>query len=190
MTTDIRLVTTDRLLAHAPALRTAYREAFSAPPWNEGETETNRYLDRLARDVTRPGFTAAVACEGDNLLGFATAWTTPSPFPTGRSYDLVRAALGTDRADAWLCGAREVDELAVRPAAQGAGVAASLLDAVTSGAPGDRAWLLTSVQATYALRFYRRRGWTQATHPAEGGTGATVLLGPRHPDRAAAARLL
>ncbi|MEU4097519.1 GNAT family N-acetyltransferase [Streptomyces sp. NPDC026673] len=190
MTAGVRPVAADRLLAYAPALRVAYREAFSAPPWNEGDREADLFLDRLARDVVRPGFTAAVACAGDELLGFATAWTTPSPFPSGRCYGLAHAALGTDRTAAWLCGAREVDELAVRPTAQGTGVAAGLLDAVTNDAPGDRAWLLTSVQATRALRFYRRSGWTQATHPAEDGTGITVLLGPRHPDRATAARPL
>ncbi|MEU6346798.1 GNAT family N-acetyltransferase [Streptomyces sp. NPDC046977] len=190
MSTNVRVVSADELLGHAPALRTAYREAFSSPPWNEGEEEADGFLDRLARDIARPGFTAALAHDGREVLGFATAWTTPAPFPSGRCYGLVQAALGPGRTDAWLCGAREVDELAVRPTAQGTGVATGLLDAVTSGAPGNRAWLLTSVQATQALRFYRRRGWTQATHPADDSTGITVLLGPRHPDRAAAARPL
>lgn len=80
----------------------------------------------------------------------------------------------------WLCGAREIDELAVRPDARGTGLAAGLLEAVTADAPDGRSWLLTSVQSGRAMSFYRRQGWTQATHPAPGGKGIG-LPRPRPP---------
>lgn len=171
------------LLARADAVGDGYAEAFGGPPWHEDAAGAARYLERLARDVRRPGFTAALALRGAEVLGFATAWTTLSPFPADRSYAQAAAALGAERTGAWLCGSREVDELVVRPAAQGAGVGAALLDAVTADAPGGRAWLLTSVRSAQAMAFYRRRGWAQVTHPCPGGNGVVVFLDPRHPAR-------
>lgn len=115
------------------------------------------------------------------MCGFATAWTTPDAFPTDRSYGHVAKALGPERVTAWLCGARVVDELAVAPAARGTGAAAALLTAVTEGAPGGRCWLLTSVRAEAALRFYRREGWRRVPVEVPGRAGLVVLLGPGHP---------
>ncbi|GAA2490238.1 hypothetical protein GCM10010276_31650 [Streptomyces longisporus] len=66
----------------------------------------------------------------------------------------------------WLCGAREIDELAVRPVDRGPGLAAGLLEAVNPDAPEGRSRLLTSVRSDRAVPSYRRRGWTQATHPS------------------------
>ncbi|MEU8919223.1 hypothetical protein [Streptomyces nigrescens] len=58
-----------------------------------------------------------LAFEGTTLLGFCTAWNTPAPFPDGRCYPLVAAALGPQRTASWLCGSQETDELAVRTTA-------------------------------------------------------------------------
>ncbi|MFF9244683.1 GNAT family N-acetyltransferase [Streptomyces sp. NPDC014776] len=186
-TADIRLFHGAELLAHTTGLRSVYRDAFGAPPWNEGEKEEAQFLERLAVDVRRPGFTAVTAEQDGEVVGFATAWTTPAPFPTDRCYPQAAAGLGPDRTVQWLCGARQVDELAVRSAARGSGLGADLLQAVTGDAPEGRAWLLTSVRASRAMAFYRRQGWTQATHPSPDGTGITVFLGPRHPARTLAA---
>ncbi|MER7679928.1 GNAT family N-acetyltransferase [Streptomyces sp. NPDC096934] len=187
---NIRLLTDDRLLAHTPALRSVYAEAFCAPPWNEDPRRAAAFAERLPLNARRPGFTAALAFAGRDITGFAIAWTTSAPFPTDRRYPLASAGLGADRTAQWLCGAREVDELAVLPSAHGSGVAAGLLKAVTEDAPGGRSWLLTSVRSTRAMAFYRRQGWIQATHPCPRGAGVAVLLGPRHPARALAAQPL
>ncbi|WP_328877271.1 GNAT family N-acetyltransferase [Streptomyces sp. NBC_00299] len=175
------------LLAHSAALRAVYLDAFSGPPWNEGEEYAVEFAKRLTLDVRRPGFTAALALAGQEALGFATAWTTPNPLPTDRCYPQAAAGLGPDRSVDWLCGAREVDELAVRGATRGTGLAADLLEAVTADAPEGRSWLLTSVRSGRAMSFYRRHGWTQATHPSPDGTGIVVFLSPRHPARSQAA---
>ena len=82
-----------------------------------------------------------------------------------------------------VCGAREIDELAGRPAAHGAGLAAELLEAVTKGAPEGCSRLLTSVRSPRAVAFYRWQGWTQATHASPEGRGIVVFLGPCHPAR-------
>lgn len=180
---DIRVVPHDALLSHGAALRSVYAKAFCAPPWNEDEERADAFVVRLGSDVRRPGFTAALAFDGRDVVGFATAWTTPTPFPADRCYAQAAAGLGPSRTEEWLCGAREVDELTVHPAAHGNGVAAGLLRAVTEDAPDGRSWLLTSLKATHAMAFYRRQGWAQAIHPSPDGHGIVVFLGPRHPAR-------
>ncbi|MFE2194185.1 GNAT family N-acetyltransferase [Streptomyces olivaceus] len=186
MTTGILVHTGTDLLTHTEALRSVYVDAFCAPPWNEDEERATEFADSLPANVERPGFTAATAVRDGNVIGFATAWITPAPFPTDRCYPQAAAGLGPAHTADWLCGALEVDELAVRPAARGTGLAGDLLTAVTVEAPGGRAWLLTSVQNPRALAFYRREGWTPVTHPSPDGKGIVVFLGPRHPARSLA----
>ncbi|MEU4148447.1 GNAT family N-acetyltransferase [Streptomyces parvulus] len=183
MSTGIHVHRDAGLLAHTAALRSVYVDAFCAPPWNEDEERATEFVNRLPADAGRPGFTAATAVRDGETVGFAIAWTTPAPFPAGRCYPQAAAGLGPARTADWLCGALEVDELAVRTAARGAGVAGGLLEAVTAHAPDGRAWLLTSVRNARAAAFYRRQGWTQATHPSPDGRGIVVFLGPHHPAR-------
>ncbi|MGV2920156.1 GNAT family N-acetyltransferase [Streptomyces alfalfae] len=171
------------VLAHSDALGSVYVDAFSAPPWNEGEEKAAEFAERLRHDARRPGFTAALAFAGRDVLGFASGWTTLRPFPTDRCYPQVAASLGAGHTNDWLCDAFEVDELAVRPSAHGGGLAGNLLAAVTADAPEGRSWLLTSVQATRAMAFYHRQGWTQAARPSPDGKGVVVFLGPGHPAR-------
>ncbi len=186
----VRRVSGAELLARQDGIRRVYTEAFTGPPWNEDVAAVERFLRGLAEEAPRPGFVAALAFDGEAVTGLATAWTTPAEFPSGRCYPQVAAALGAERTASWLCGGREVDELAVAKEARGRGVGTTLLDAVTADAPGGRCWLLTSVRAHDALAFYRSLGWTQATHPAPEGDGHAVFLGPLHPARTAAPRPL
>ncbi|MDX2565118.1 hypothetical protein PV371_36445 [Streptomyces sp. TX20-6-3] len=115
-----------------------YADAFGGPPWHEGLEQADAYLERLAHDVRGPGFTAALALDGGTVLGWATAWTTPDPFPAERCYPRISAALGESTTAHWLCGAREVDELAVAGHARGTGMGGRLLDAVTDDRPDGR----------------------------------------------------
>ncbi|MEV6318090.1 GNAT family N-acetyltransferase [Streptomyces sp. NPDC051776] len=181
MSPQAELVGGERLLAYGEGLRQVYADAFAQPPWGADEAMAEAYMERLAVDVTRPGFVAALARDGARVLGFATAWTTPDPFPADRGYPLAAAALGPERTGSWLCGAREVDELAVRTRARGLGLGAGLLRLVTDAAEDGRCWLLTSVRARSTVRFYRRMGWRQVDRPAPESGDVTVFLGPRHP---------
>jgi GNAT superfamily N-acetyltransferase len=160
-----------------------YRTVFGAPPYNEDERRVAEFASRLRQDAARPGFVAwtANARRDGQLLGFATAWPTPEPFPTGRAYGKASRQLGPPRVRDWLVGSLEVDELAVLPAAQGQGIGSRLLAAALKAAPDRRAWLLTQAQATDAVGFYRRRGWHQLTDPAADSTGIVVFLSPNHP---------
>ncbi|MFF3935008.1 GNAT family N-acetyltransferase [Streptomyces phaeofaciens] len=188
--TSIRFFNGPELLDHAVGLHSVYVDAFCAPPWNEDAEKAIEFLGSLRVAVRRPGFTAALAFGGRKAVGFATAWTTLAPFPTDRCYPQVAAGLGPRRTVDWLCGAREIDELAVRPQAHGTGLAADLLEAVAEDAPDGRSWLLTSLRSPRAVSFYRGQGWTRATHPSPDGEGIVVFLGPRHPAKALAAQPL
>ncbi|MFH8572585.1 GNAT family N-acetyltransferase [Streptomyces sp. NPDC017993] len=181
MAGGVRLVAGERLAPYADGIRAVYADAFGAPPWREDPALAETYLARLAEDTRRPGFLAALAFDEGTIVGFATAWTTPAPFPTGRCYPEAAAALGAERTGSWLCGAQEVDELAVHTRVRGSGLGAALLGALTAETANGRSWLLTSARAGGALGFYRRLRWRQATHPAPGGRGVAVFLGPRHP---------
>ncbi|MFI1221474.1 MULTISPECIES: GNAT family N-acetyltransferase [unclassified Streptomyces] len=188
MANEVRTVPAGELVRYADGIRDVYARAFAAPPWNEDPAQADAYAQRLERDALRPGFTAAVATAEGTVTGFATAWITPEVFPADRSYGQVAEALGPGRTRAWLCGALEVNELAIAPEAQGAGLGAALLDAVTGSAPDGRCWLLTSVRAEPALRLYARAGWRRVAAPVPGAAALVVLLGPRHPQGAGADR--
>ncbi|MFR9725113.1 GNAT family N-acetyltransferase [Streptomyces sp. MS19] len=176
MSAVVRQVSAARLLAETEGVRQVYRDAFCTPPWNETPERADAYARRLTADTARPGFTAALAQDADgSVLGFATAWTTPSPFPGGRCYPRAAEAVGATRVAPWLCGARETDELAVRPGA-------ALLAAVADAARG-KCWLLTSARNPAGIAFYRRAGWTQVNRPAPEEAGSVVFLGPAHPAR-------
>lgn len=94
MTVEVRTVEAGELNRYADGIRDVYARAFAAPPWNEDPAGADSYAERLARDVLRPGFTAAVATAGGTVTGFATAWITPEVFPSDRSYGQVAEALG------------------------------------------------------------------------------------------------
>lgn len=64
MTVEVRTVEAGELNRYADGIRNVYARAFSAPPWNEDPAGADSYAERLARDVLRPGFTAAVATAG------------------------------------------------------------------------------------------------------------------------------
>ncbi|KOU03670.1 GNAT family N-acetyltransferase [Streptomyces californicus] len=183
MAAEVRTVEPGELPRYAEGVRDVYARAFAGPPWHEDPAQAAVYAERLARDALRPGFTAAVSVSAGTVSGFATAWTTPEVFPADRSYGQVAEALGPERTRAWLCGALEVNELAVAPEAHGAGIGAGLLKAVTARAPGGRCWLLTSVRAEAALRLYERTGWRRVAAPVPGKAALVVLLGPGHPGR-------
>ncbi|MFF7247573.1 GNAT family N-acetyltransferase [Embleya sp. NPDC008237] len=174
----VRRILVADLPAHLKDVRDVYQAVFSAEPWNEDEAAAERYVRRLDTDKERDGFTVAVAEDHSGVVGFAVAWTTPAVFPTTRSYTRVESIVGAARTQAWLCGAREVDELAVHPGVRGSGVGRALLAAVTDDAPAGRCWLLTSAHVDLAVRFYERAGWHRLGTDA---SGTTVFLSPHHP---------
>jgi GNAT superfamily N-acetyltransferase len=148
-----------------------YAAAFGPPPWNEGAERMAAFRDRLVDDAARRhDGRLAVARRADGAIaGFATAWTTEAPFPTGRAYTAVADALGASVVERRLTGCREIDELAVHPDAQGLGLGRQLIEAIAPA--GTPSWLLTSSDASAALHLYRSLGWDELTP-----TGAPIAV--------------
>ncbi|MFJ6381361.1 GNAT family N-acetyltransferase [Kitasatospora sp. NPDC092039] len=188
-TAEVRRLDPSELLGLAADLRAVYARAFERPPWHEPDHKADDYLARLRSDVARPGFTAVAALDTcGRPVGFATAWTTPRLFPSDRCHPYARKALGDGATRELLCGAREIDELAVHPDHQRKGIGAALLEAVSADAPGGRCWLFTAAAAGGPMDFYLRLGWQPVTRPAPHPAGVLVLLGPRHPGADVATR--
>ncbi|MEV4510353.1 hypothetical protein AB0K00_15470 [Dactylosporangium sp. NPDC049525] len=167
----VEVVDAAGFLAAGDAVVRLYAAVFTGPPWHEPPDRTDAFRDTLPGEAARPGFRAAFGRDAAGALaGFAYGYTTATPFPTGRSYDDVRLALGAADTGA-LSGTFEVLELAVHPAAQGGGHGRRILGAVV----GDRpAWLLTAEHAEATVAFYDRVGW----HRLGAANGILVYTAP------------
>ena len=96
--------------------------------------------------------------------------------------------LGTFIARRHLHQAFELAELAVLPGWQNRGIGRRLHDALLSGLPHHRAWLLTRAGAEPAERLYTRRGWrvtAELDHPDRPETRLVMSLDLAQPVAAA-----
>lgn len=168
------------VLAVLEPITNVYREVFTAPPWNETGELVDRFVQRLRGECRRPGFTAWTVHDNGHMVGFATGWPTPPPFPHGRSYTAVANQFGDGWVNRWLVGALEIDELAVLPRCQGQGIGSILLDTCVRAAPDKGAWLLTHAHAEGTVSFYRRSGWYPPPIPKPDGSGVVIFLSPGH----------
>lgn len=154
------------------AIETIYQRAFGTTD-DQAESFTSQ---QLARHAGYPSFSACVAFDGDQLVGFVYGYQSS---PGHWWHDTVSPALvAADRGE-WLEHAFEFVELAVDPAYQGQGVGGGLHDAVLRGIPYRTALLSTAPPPTNAMHLYRSRGWVPLIEDfryAEGGEPA-VLMG-------------
>ncbi|OLF16329.1 GNAT family N-acetyltransferase [Actinophytocola xanthii] len=170
------------VLAVADAFTDAVLDVFGGPPWEHRDRAA--ILERLRRDVHRPGFTAILSFSDSGAVdGFATGWITGAPFRTDRAYGRVTARLGPERVADLLVGALEVDELGVRERVRGTGLGRRLLAELTTEAPDGHAWLLTSRHAHDAVAFYRRAGWWEPEAVPGMDNDVLVFLSPTHTGR-------
>jgi ribosomal protein S18 acetylase RimI-like enzyme len=111
-----------------------------------------------ARHRARDGFRLIVAREHGGVAGLTWGYVGWR----GQYWsDEVAARLPPETADAWVGGHFEVVELLVRPAFRRRGVATTLLQALLSDAPADRAMLTVRDTAAAARRLYDSTGWTE-----------------------------
>jgi ribosomal protein S18 acetylase RimI-like enzyme len=153
---NIESVTAAQFLALSDDLAGVYRAVFTRPPWNEPADDAQAFADRLPGETGRDGFRSVIARDDNGTLtGFGYGYLTAAPYPTRRSYDDARTAVGAAGADA-LSGRFEVLELAVHPAWEGMGIGRRLLTTLVGDQP---AWLLTAEHASGAVAFYDACGW-------------------------------
>ncbi len=159
-----------------------YGEAFSKPPYSQGENGVRGFAERLPRHVRNDGFRCLVAEENERVLGFAYGFTDePGQWWHGQvASTMVEAGLSH-----WHEGAFVLTELAVIPSAQGRGIGGRLHDALLDGVPHRRALLSTSREETVARGLYDRRGWVVLlggfVYPA--GGDPVVIMGLNLYDR-------
>jgi GNAT superfamily N-acetyltransferase len=135
-----------------------YRQAFSQPPYNEGEGGAIRFAAALERHHNREGFRCVVARPGDDrsIVGFTFGYTARQ----GHWWrDTVASTMEPAEVNFWLSDCFELAELALLPAYQGLGIGGRLLDTLLMDVR-HRTSLLSTIQAeTNAMHLYRKRGW-------------------------------
>lgn len=133
-----------------------YREAFSGPPYFEGEEAFFHFLESLRRHRQRHGFRLVVASVEDSVVGFAYGYASG---PGDWWREVVARAASEDLRQDWFRNFFSFAELAVRPSFQGRGIGGDLHDALLSGVTQGHAALSTLAADTPALRLYFRKGW-------------------------------
>jgi len=112
--------------------------------------------DIIAGHLDRRDFVAAIAVDGDALVGFGYGYR-------GRAgewwHDVVASALGRDEARRWMTDAFELAELHVDPARHGEGIGRRLLDTVLDAATGTTVVLSTHDRESPARALYRSVGF-------------------------------
>ena len=160
----------DEVSAAARDLRSVYAEVFSLPPYNEGPELADKFLDLLAEESKRPGFSLVAAEDAGKLVGFAYGYMMPA----GEWWD------GTDRPAPEEVKAADklaVIEWAVLPDRRGAGIGRRLLDELLAGRREQWA-TLTVVPTADARAIYDRWGWRHvaSTRPGRMPGMAVMLL--------------
>ncbi len=141
----------DAFRAWSGEAMSVYGIAMQRPP----EVVTQR-RSVMPTHLSRPGFRAAVAVDGDTLAGFGYAYA-------GRRgqwwHDTVGAALDARRRHEWLDDSVEVVELHVLPAHQGHGIGRRLLRMLLEHAGERTAVLSTHDKDSPARALYRSEGF-------------------------------
>ncbi|MFJ4096442.1 GNAT family N-acetyltransferase [Kitasatospora sp. NPDC089913] len=170
MTVTIRLLGGEQTAQLEIQLREVFAEAFAEPPYSEGPVDVERAFRRFRSQVRRRGFRAAIAFDGDDVVGMAYGY--PLSANTGWWDTLIDAAPDELRHED---GQRTfgIFELAVQPGWRRLGIATRLHRALVDGLDHARVMLNTrpeaaSAQAAYLSWGYRRVGsaipWEGAAH--------------------------
>jgi len=148
---EIRLVDAGTFATHVHEAADVYGRAM-----NRGLDLVAQRREIMAGHVDRSGFTAVVAMNGEELVGFGYGYL-------GRAgdwwHDIVAMAVGPEQTTRWLTDAFELAELHVEPAHQGAGVGRRLLDTLIDATTSSTVVLSTHDQETVARSLYRSVGF-------------------------------
>lgn len=135
-----------------------YREAFTAPGYDETTDDVERFRSSLPQHADREGFRLELGRRAGRLVGFAYGYTG------GRGQwwtDRILTRVPKSITDVWVDGHFEFVELAVRPSEQGLGIGQALHDGLLDGLPQHRALLGTWTEDRPARWLYLRSGWQE-----------------------------
>ncbi|MGW2868721.1 GNAT family N-acetyltransferase [Kitasatospora sp. NPDC001225] len=156
-------------------LKEVFAEAFAEPPYGEGPSDVERAFRRFRSQARRRGFRAAIAFDGDSVVGMAYGY--PLSADTGWWDTLVDPVPGDLRLED---GRRTFGlfELAVRPRWRRQGIATRMHRVLIDGIDNVRVMLNTQPEATAAQASYRAWGYTRvgSAIPWEGAARHDVML--------------
>ncbi|RGD63297.1 GNAT family N-acetyltransferase [Kitasatospora xanthocidica] len=156
-------------------LKEVFAEAFAEPPYGEGPSDVERAFRRFRSQARRRGFRAAIAFDGDSVVGMAYGY--PLSAHTGWWDTLVDPVPGDLRVED---GRRTFGlfELAVRPRWRRQGIATRMHRVLIDGIDNARVMLNTRPEATAAQASYRAWGYMRvgSAIPWEGAARHDVML--------------
>ncbi|MBD0694848.1 GNAT family N-acetyltransferase [Streptomyces sp. CBMA123] len=156
-------------------LKEVFAEAFVEPPYGEGPADVERAFRRFRSQVRRRGFRAAIAFDGDTVVGMAYGY--PLSESTGW-WDTLIDPVSEDlrRED----GERTFGlfELAVRPEWRRQGVATRMHRDLIEGIDNARVMLNSRPEAIAAQASYRAWGYARvgSAIPWEGAARHDVMV--------------
>ncbi|MFJ7906095.1 GNAT family N-acetyltransferase [Kitasatospora sp. NPDC096204] len=168
-------LTGERTAALEGQLREVFAEAFAEPPYGDGPDDVARAFRRFRSQARRRGFRAAVAFDGDTVVGMAygyplsadTGWwgTLIDPVPDDLRHEDGRRTFG-------------LFELAVRPPWRRRGIATCMHRTLVEGLDNERVMLNSRPEATAAQASYRAWGYRRvgAAIPWEGAARHDVMV--------------
>ncbi|MFC5664607.1 GNAT family N-acetyltransferase [Kitasatospora misakiensis] len=175
MTVAVGLLDGERTAGLEEQLRMVLGEAFAEPPYGEGPVDVERAFQRFRSQVRRRGFRAAIAFDGDTVVGLAYGY--PLSANTGwwdTLIDLVPSDLRHED------GKRTFGlfELAVRPGWRRQGVATRMHRALVEGLDNARVMLNSRPEATAAQAAYLSWGYWRVSSaiPWEGAARHDVMI--------------
>ncbi|MGV9265605.1 GNAT family N-acetyltransferase [Kitasatospora sp. NPDC003701] len=175
MTVTVRLLHGKQTAELEPQLKEVFAEAFAEPPYGEGPADVERAFRRFRSQVRRRGFRAAVAFDGDTVVGMAygyplsasTGWwnTLTDPVPDHLRREDGKRTFG-------------LFELAVRPGWRRQGVATRMHRTLVEGLDNARVMLNSRPQAAAAQASYRAWGYRRvgSAIPWEGAARHDVMV--------------
>jgi ribosomal protein S18 acetylase RimI-like enzyme len=121
--------------------------------WN---TSMEDFLERFKRHATYPGFRGIVACEDEEIVGFAYGYTSMK----GQYYhELLCEFLSTAEQNVWLADCFELVELVVAPSYRRNKTGKKLVAELIGNVSNQTALLTTQMDNLAARNLYEKFDW-------------------------------